>query len=94
MNILANQKITDHERKHRRIRVLKGAQLQFRNKLVSIDCMMRDLSVGGARIRLNGPTGLPDRFNLRMNGTGDKFPAKLVWRRGNDVGVSFESYTA
>ncbi len=94
MSILANQNVTDHERRHRRLRVLKGAQLQFRNKLVSIDCMMRDLSVGGARLRLNGPTGLPDRFDLKVNGTGDHFPARLVWRRGNDVGVAFESYSA
>lgn len=81
-------------RKHQRIRVLKGARLQFKNKLVSLDCTMRDISVGGARLRLNGPTGLPDRFDIFMNGTGDKFPARLVWRRGNEIGVSFDKLAA
>lgn len=81
---------TGHKRKHQRIRVLKGARLHFKNKLVSFDCMIRDLSVGGARLRLNGPIGLPDYFDIRMNSTGDRFPARLVWRHGNDAGVSFE----
>ena len=91
MSILANQTVTHLERRHRRMRVLKGAQLRFRNKLVSIDCTMRDLSTGGARLRLSGPTGLPDSFDLKINGTSECFPARLVWRRGNDIGVSFDA---
>ncbi len=95
MTALAYQQESYHrEREHQRIRVLKGAQLQFKNKLVSIDCTMRDLSAGGARLRLNGPTGLPDQFDILMSCTGDKFPARLVWRRGNEVGVSFERQAA
>jgi hypothetical protein len=85
---------TDHERKHQRIRVLKGARLHFKNKLVSIDCMIRDLSAGGARLRLSGPVGLPDYFDILMNCTGDMFPARLVWCRGNEAGISFERSAA
>jgi len=83
-----------HQRKHQRIRVLKGARLHFHNKLVSIDCMMRDLSAGGARLRLNGPVGLPDHFDVLLNCSGDSFPARLVWRRGNEAGVAFEKMAA
>lgn len=93
MTALAYQhELSGQRRQYPRIRVLKGAQLQFKNKLVSLDCTIRDISVGGARLRLNGPTALPDRFDIRMNGTGDKFPARLMWRRGNEVGVAFERF--
>ena len=88
------QEFSAQRREFQRIRVLKSAQLQFKNKLISLDCTIRDISVGGARLRLNGPTELPDRFDILMNGTGDKFPARLMWRRGNEVGVSFERLTA
>ena len=91
MTALAYQQdFSVQRRQFQRIRVLKGARLQFKDKLVSMDCTMRDISVGGARLRLNGPTGLPDRFDILVNGTGDKFPARLMWRRGNEIGVAFE----
>ena len=89
------QDCSEHrERKHPRIRVLKGARLHFKNKLSSIDCMIRDISAGGARLRLNGPVGLPQRFDLMMNCTGDKFPARLVWNKGSEAGICFERMAA
>ncbi len=89
------QECPEHRvRKHPRIRVLKGARLHFKNKLSSIDCMIRDISAGGARLRLSGPVGLPQRFDLMMNCTGDKFPARLVWSKGSEAGISFEKIAA
>lgn len=53
--------------------------------------LLRDASATGARVRLVTPTDVPERFTLvapmeKINAT-----CTVVWRRGNDLGLRFES---
>ena len=49
-------------RKETRRRVLKGAQIAFKGRGAVIDCMVRDLSDGGACLKVASPIGIPDTF--------------------------------
>jgi hypothetical protein len=81
---------TPHEerRKASRHRVFKGAQISFRGLHAAIDCVVRDYSDTGARLVVESPVGIPDRFDL----VRENFPAvacRVIWRRATQVGVEF-----
>jgi hypothetical protein len=56
-----------------------------------MDCLIRDISPTGARLELSGAATIPDRFTLLVPQTGKTFEATIKWRRGDEVGVAFES---
>jgi hypothetical protein len=54
-----------------------------------LDCMVCDLSPRGARLRVTDAAAVPAEFELIVRDTGDRRPARVRWRRGNEVGVLF-----
>lgn len=56
-----------------------------------VDCRIRNLSRGGARLQLDHERPLPRSFMLREPGTGRCFLARLIWQRGRDAGVKLVS---
>ncbi len=77
----------DRRRVPRR-RVLKGAQISFRGLRAAIDCAVRDISEKGARLIVESPIGVPDRFDLVQNGVAPRF-CRVVWRKSTQIGVEF-----
>ena len=75
-------------RQHGRAHVLKRARLVYRSGWSSVDCVVLDLSPGGARIRLDALLGLPDRFELRVVG-GPSRDAVVRFRARDEAGVAF-----
>ena len=54
-------------------------------------CVLADISDSGARLDVEDPTILPDRFMLMLSGTGSaRRSCRLIWRSPNQVGVAFE----
>jgi diguanylate cyclase (GGDEF)-like protein len=78
-------------RRERRHRVLKRGQIVVHELHSTIDCMIRDVSSAGARLRVNGYFAAPSRFDLRFIETGQIRPVRLRWQRGNELGVEFLS---
>ena len=76
-------------RRERRQRVLKRGQIVVHELHSTIDCMIRDVSSAGARLRVNGYFAAPSRFDLRFIETGQMRPVRLRWQRGNELGVEF-----
>ena len=72
-----------------RQRRLHGAKIVFNNNASSIDCIVRDLSAEGARLRVASPVGIPDWFDLRIDRNGKVYSAKVAWRSYDQIGVSF-----
>lgn len=72
-----------------RQRVLKGATLFFNNGFSAFECVVRNLSDGGARLSLAETFGLPKTFRLMIAGEGTARIAQVVWRRQDAIGVSF-----
>jgi len=56
-----------------------------------MNCVIRNLSEGGARLEFGGLTRLPLEFKLRSVSTGSEAAAKPAWQRGCSAGVRFET---
>ena len=54
------------------------------------DCVIVDLSEGGARITAVGDRPLPETFTLVNEANGTLGAASVMWRTDNMVGVRFE----
>jgi hypothetical protein len=78
----------DPRRKRSRWRVLKGAQITFAHRTAAIDCMVRNLSVGGACLKVFSPIGIPDTFELRFDSDLVR-SCRVVGRKATQIGVEF-----
>jgi hypothetical protein len=78
-----------HERReHLRSHVLRRGQVVFRNGYTSMDCVLLDLSVGGAQIRVDNWLTLPQRFEVRIKG-GPRHMVEVRHRNLERTGVRF-----
>lgn len=62
----AQDTMSEERRRSPRSRVLQRGQIVYRNGHSVIDCVLLDLSAGGARLKLPSWLGVPDRFELRI----------------------------
>lgn len=53
-----------------------------------VDCVISDVSEGGARLEFSRPMLLPRQLVLVAVGERSR-RARLVWRRGSQMGVAF-----
>jgi hypothetical protein len=69
---------------------MKG-RIYFDNKRRSADCLIRDVSELGARLRFSSVMTTPDLFELHILARGESRRARVQWRNGEEIGVSFVS---
>jgi hypothetical protein len=79
----------DENRRCRRRRVLKEGKIVLNAGWSLVNCAVRDQSQIGAKIRVPSPTVLPNTFGLLCVTEGMIYPARTVWRCGDDLGVAF-----
>ena len=77
----------NERRKFQRHRTLKAAKITFNGRRSVIDCTVRNLSDHGAHLQVANVVGVPERFDLQVNGAS--WPAKVIWRASNEIGVEF-----
>lgn len=53
------------------------------------ECVVRNRSATGAKLSVGKAGSLPQRFQLKIGSDGWR-EVTVRWRRGNDVGVSFD----
>ena len=75
-------------RNHTRSHVLRRGKIVFRRGYGVIDCVVLDLSPDGARLRVGSWLGLPERFELRIDG-GPAREARVRYRNLEEIGVQF-----
>jgi hypothetical protein len=54
------------------------------------ECILSDVSEGGAKLKLSHSISVPPKFSLRL--TRDGPPARLcqlIWQEGLDIGIKF-----
>ena len=56
------------------------------------DCIVRNLSVRGAQVRVPGAGDLPPSIQLLLPGENLLFDATIVWRNGDKIGVRFNAH--
>jgi hypothetical protein len=75
-------------RRFKRRRMLKAGRIVFNNAMSTFNCMMRNHSEAGARLEMNSTLGVPDAFDLRLEGLPSQLCA-LAWRKSDALGVAF-----
>ena len=73
-----------------RTRTLLPARVTFNGGRTTIDSVVRDLSEGGARLKVSEGIALPETFRVHLLKTDEWHQARMCWRRGDFVGVRFE----
>lgn len=78
------------ERRFPRSRAFLGAKIIFNDGHSSYDCIVKELSEGGAQIRIENALAVPQQFRLIFS-DGRSFDCEIRWRRINAIGVEFQN---
>lgn len=81
--------LTIERRNALRQRSLLQGRVFFNNGRSSIDCMIRDISATGAKLAFSSAVETPARVELQIPNKGETYSAKVAWRRGDEMGVTF-----
>lgn len=76
-----------------RIRTMLGGRIEYDNGRMAIDCVIRNLSSGGAKVTVDASIPLPPEFDLSIPQKGRQERARLVWRNREEIGVAFAEAT-
>ena len=57
----------------------------------AVDCIVRDISDTAARLQFPKPQVFPEFLDLHIPIKGQSFYAKVQWRDGDEVGVTFNA---
>src|ERR1700719_5083457 len=63
----------------------------FNTRRTSVDCLIRDFSERGARLKFTGMTATPDVVELYIPNKDESYRAKVQWRNADEIGVGFDS---
>lgn len=74
-------------RRHTRSRDFASGTIADGRRRATVDCVVRNLSEGGALLLLDEPRRAPVEMELAIRG-GSR-PARIVWRGDTAVGVAF-----
>jgi hypothetical protein len=59
-----------------------------------VECLARDISDTGARLKYSGLILATDIINLHMPNKGQILRAKVQWRKADEIGISFVNNSA
>jgi hypothetical protein len=74
-----------------RQRILKSGTIAFGG--AAIDCTVRNLSAAGAALEVASVVGIPTEFSLVIQSEDFHQKCRVVWRKLNRIGVTFEQKT-
>lgn len=63
----------------------------FNDRHSGADCLIRDISEGGARLIFSNVVNTPDVVDLHIPHKEQMLRAHVQWRRGDEMGVTFAS---
>jgi hypothetical protein len=83
-----------HERrKLARNRTFLGGMIAFNHRNSTMNCLVRNFSVGGAKISFTNTVTVPDVFDLTIKQKERTLLARIVWRRADEAGIVFLNET-
>lgn len=83
-------RVLEERRAKTRHRVFKGGVLSFNNGYGAFECVVRNLSTGGAKLAFGDTTAVPPRFDLHISGEAEPRAATVCWRSLTELGVRFD----
>jgi PilZ domain-containing protein len=79
----------------RRTRARQKSFLQgrvfFNNRRSSLDCLVRDFSDHGARLKVSESVMMPEVVELYIPNKDEAYRAHVQWRAGDEVGLAFDA---
>jgi hypothetical protein len=78
------------DRRARRSRTFLSAKIIMPNGNSVIDCVVRDVSRSGARIKVDEVAVVPAQFGLLIGSENQRERCRVVWRRPTEIGVTFD----
>lgn len=84
-----NSTQTENRNAQRRT-TLKGGRIVFNAGRSTIDAHVRNLSAKGAKLQVSSVVGIPDTFDLLLEGHSRQ-PCRVVWRTLKELGVEFRT---
>lgn len=88
MEVEEQQQGSEEHRCEARRRVIKGGKVVFNKGQSIINCSIRDLSEGGAKLLLSEVSIMPHSFELHLS-DGRVMQCELRWARNGAFGVKF-----
>ncbi len=80
------------ERRHAaRTRSLLAGKILLNGQRSVIDCIVRNLSPHGACLQVASVVGIPQTFDLQIDGEKTARPCAAVWRARNRIGIDFQA---
>ena len=67
---------------------LRG-MVYFNNRRSSFDCLIRDITPEGARLVFSSSVSTPDVIELFIPQKEQTLTARVMWRNGEEIGLSF-----
>jgi len=78
-----------NRRTERRQRVYKQARIVFNNGFAVFDCIVRNISQGGAMLEMETLLGIPPSFQVILDHDARGRPCRVVWRTDKRMGIAF-----
>jgi len=76
-------------RRSERIKSFLRAQIIFNNHLSTVDCIVKNISLHGARVAIDEAMTVPNQFELHIPQKGKTYRARMAWRDSGAIGVEF-----
>ncbi|MGD0632709.1 MAG: PilZ domain-containing protein [Beijerinckiaceae bacterium] len=76
-------------RRAERVKSLLKARIYFNNRMTSFDCVVKNISLHGAKVAIDKNAAVPDEFELEIPLRGKFYQAKLRWRDAEGIGMEF-----
>jgi hypothetical protein len=64
-------------------------RIYYNNRRSSLDCLVRDISPTGARLKFSGSVTVPELVELFIPNKDESYRARVQWNRGDEIGVGF-----
>jgi hypothetical protein len=64
-------------------------RIYFNNRRSSVDCLIRDYSETGAKLKFSESVAVPEAIELYIPNKEEIHRARVQWRSGDEMGIAF-----
>jgi hypothetical protein len=68
-------------------------RIYFNNRRSSVDCLIRDYSETGARLKFSESVVVPEAIELYIPNKEEFHRGRVQWRSGDEMGIAFDEET-
>jgi len=76
-------------RRTERIKSFLRAQILFNHRMTTVDCLIKNISAGGAKIDVDQTASIPAEFEIYIPQKNKTHKARMIWRDAHAIGVEF-----